>query len=92
MEISIGEFKSKCTNFIRDVENLNQTVEITKRGKIVAILTPPASPKKIDPHEFLSCLHGTVAYAPDWDQPCSRAFFIKIQQIKSSLLQRGSAI
>jgi len=40
-----------------------------KRGKIVAIVTPPASPKKIDPHEFLDCLHGTVIYAPDWDQP-----------------------
>ena len=22
-----------------------------------------------DPQEFLSCLHGTVTYAPDWDSP-----------------------
>jgi antitoxin (DNA-binding transcriptional repressor) of toxin-antitoxin stability system len=68
MKISVSEFKTKCTKIIRDVENLNQTVEITKRGKIVAIVTPPASPKEIDPHEFLGCLHGTVTYAPDWDQ------------------------
>jgi len=60
MQISVSEFKTKCTKFIRDVANLNQTIEITKRGKIVAIVTPPAAPKKIDPHEFLGCLHGTV--------------------------------
>jgi antitoxin (DNA-binding transcriptional repressor) of toxin-antitoxin stability system len=69
MQISVSEFKTKCTKFIRDVANLNQTIEITKRGKIVAIVTPPASPKKIGPREFLGCLHGTIPYAPDWDQP-----------------------
>jgi antitoxin (DNA-binding transcriptional repressor) of toxin-antitoxin stability system len=71
MQISVSEFKTKCTKIIRDVANLNQTIEITKRGKIVAIVTPPEPPKKIDPHEFLDCLHGTVTYAPDWDQPLS---------------------
>jgi antitoxin (DNA-binding transcriptional repressor) of toxin-antitoxin stability system len=69
MQISVSEFKTKCTKIIRVVVNLNQTIEITKRGKIVAIVTPPASPKKIDPREFLGCLHGTIIYAPDWDQP-----------------------
>ena len=69
MKISVSEFKTKCTKFIRDVENLNQKIEITKRGKIVAVVTSPASPKKYDLQEFLSCLHGTVTYAPDWDSP-----------------------
>ncbi len=69
MQISVSEFKTKCTKIIRDVENLNQTIEITKRGKIVAIVTPPEPPKKIDPHDFLDCLHGTVTYAADWEQP-----------------------
>jgi antitoxin (DNA-binding transcriptional repressor) of toxin-antitoxin stability system len=69
MRISVSEFKTKCTKIISDVANLNQTVEITKRGKIVAVVTPPASPQKIDPRDFLDCLHGTVTYAPDWDQP-----------------------
>ena len=68
MQISVSEFKTKCAKFIRDVANRNQPIEITKRGKIVEIVTPPASPEKIDPHEFLGCLHGTVTYAPDWDQ------------------------
>ena len=71
MQVSVSEFKTKCTKFIRDVVNLNQTIEITKRGKIVAIVTPPASAKKIDPHEFLGSLHGTVTYASDWDEPLS---------------------
>jgi antitoxin (DNA-binding transcriptional repressor) of toxin-antitoxin stability system len=69
MQISVSEFKAKCTQIIRNVANNNQTFEITKRGKIVAIVTPPASPKKVDPSEFLGCLHGTVTYAPDWEQP-----------------------
>ena len=69
MQVSISEFKAKCTKIIHDVANLNQTIEITKRCKIVAIVSPPASPNKIDPHEFLDCLHGTVTCAPDWNQP-----------------------
>jgi prevent-host-death family protein len=69
MQVSVSEFKTKCTEFIRDVSNHNQTIEITKRGKIVAILTLSASAKKIDPHKFLDCLHGTVTYTPEWDQP-----------------------
>ncbi len=69
MQVSVSEFKSKCTKFIRDVADLNQTIEITKRGKIVAIVTPPTALNKIDPYEFLDCLGGTVTYAPDWDQP-----------------------
>ena len=69
MQVSVSEFKTKCTKFIRDVANLNQTIEITKRGKIAAIVKPPASPKKIDPREFLGSLHGTATYAPDWDHP-----------------------
>jgi prevent-host-death family protein len=69
MQISVSEFKTRCTQIIRDVADHKQTIEITKRGKIVAIVTPPASPKKIDPEEFLGCLQGTVTYAPDWEQP-----------------------
>ena len=69
MQISVSEFKTKCTKIIRDVATLKQTIEITKRGKIVAIVAPPDPPKKIDPYEFLDCLRGTVIYAPDWDQP-----------------------
>ena len=69
MKISVSEFKPKCTKFIQEVENLNQTIEIAKRGKIVAIVTSATSPQKIDPREFLGCLHDTVIYAPDWDSP-----------------------
>ncbi len=69
MKVSVTEFKSKCTQFIRDVADLNQTIEITKRGKIVAVVVPPELSNEIDPHKFLGCLEGTVSYAPDWEQP-----------------------
>jgi prevent-host-death family protein len=69
MQISVSEFKTRCTQIIRDVADHNQTIEITRRGKIVAIVTPPKSSDKIDPGDFLGCLKGTVAYATDWEQP-----------------------
>lgn len=45
MQISVSEFKTNCTKIIRDVAKLNRTIEITERGKIVAIVTPPDSPE-----------------------------------------------
>ena len=59
MKISVSEFNTKCTNFFCDVANLNQTIEISERGKIVEMVTS-SSIRKIDPRKFLGCLHVTV--------------------------------
>ena len=64
--INVKEMNENYLEFTYSNLNFKCNYEI---GKIVAIVTPPASLKKIDPHEFLDCLHGTVTYAPDWDQP-----------------------
>ncbi len=69
MQVAVGEFKSKCTKILRNVFNTGQIVEITRRGKVVAIVTPPGPDKKPDPEEFLGCLSGTVSYFPGWDEP-----------------------
>ena len=69
MQVAVGEFKSKCTKILRNVFNTGQIVEITRRGKVVAIVTPPGPDKKSDPEEFLGCLSGTVSYFPGWDEP-----------------------
>ncbi|MCX7015802.1 MAG: type II toxin-antitoxin system prevent-host-death family antitoxin [Candidatus Sumerlaeota bacterium] len=70
MKISVSEFKSKCTQIVRDVAARSQTVEITNRGKVVAIVTSPPVEGQADPRRFWGSLKGSVAYlAPDFDEP-----------------------
>jgi prevent-host-death family protein len=69
MKIAVSEFKSKCTKILRDVAKGRQSVEITKRGKVMAIVSPVEPEKELDPKEFLGCLHGTVSISPGWDEP-----------------------
>lgn len=68
MKVAVSEFKAKCTRMFRDVEELRETIEVTRRGKVIAIIQPPET-GKTDPAEFLGCLQGTVSFAPDWDDP-----------------------
>jgi antitoxin (DNA-binding transcriptional repressor) of toxin-antitoxin stability system len=42
--IAAGEFKAKCLGLIDEVKATGETVHITKRGKIMARLTPPEDP------------------------------------------------
>ena len=39
--ISISEFKAKCTERLRAVEEHGLTLQITRHGKVVATVTPP---------------------------------------------------
>ena len=68
MKIPVSEFKAKCSQIFRTIEEHSETVQVTKRGKIVAIVQPP-SIEKTNPKEFLDCLQGTVSYSNDWDAP-----------------------
>lgn len=40
MDISVTEFKHRCLEIVRRVERTGQSVEITRRGKVVAYLEP----------------------------------------------------
>jgi prevent-host-death family protein len=42
MDISVTEFKHRCLEIIRRVEETGKPVAITRRGKVVARLNPPA--------------------------------------------------
>jgi antitoxin (DNA-binding transcriptional repressor) of toxin-antitoxin stability system len=39
--VSATEFKAKCLSLLDDMENNAATITITRRGKPVAILSPP---------------------------------------------------
>ena len=68
MKIPVSEFKAKCSQIFRTIEEHSETVQVTKRGRIVAIVQPP-SVRETNPEEFLGCLQGTVSYSSDWDAP-----------------------
>lgn len=70
MKVSVSEFKARCTQMVREVAAHPYGVEITNRGKVVAVLSPPEKGKNHDPKEFWGSLKGSVAQiAPDFDEP-----------------------
>ena len=69
MQMSISEFKAKCTQVVREVGTKYKTVELTNRGKVVAQIVPPEPETKPDPQSFFGSLRGTVTYQPGWDEP-----------------------
>lgn len=70
MKMSVTEFKAKCTQVVREVAFHPYSVEITNRGRVVAVLSPPEKSKEADPKEFWGSLKGSVTHvAPDFDEP-----------------------
>ena len=55
MDISVTRFRAQCLELIRQVESGGEVVEITRHGKTVARLTPPAGSAATDqrPWEML---------------------------------------
>lgn len=74
MKISVSEFKARCTQVVRDVAAHPHQVEITNRGKVVAVVSAPPAQAPADPRLFWGSLNGSVAYlAPDFDEPMGDA-------------------
>ena len=67
MDISVTEFKHRCLEIIRRVEESRKSVAITRRGKVVARLNPSASsiePSHLKPWEQLRALGGCLRAKP----------------------------
>ena len=70
MKMSVTEFKAKCTQVLREVATHPYTVEVTNRGKVIAVVSAPAPQSVPDPKTFWGSGKGTVTYiAPDFDEP-----------------------
>ncbi len=41
MNVNITEFKAKCTGLIREVSSKHKRILITKRGRVVAVVSEP---------------------------------------------------
>ena len=67
MDISVTDFKQRCLEVIRRVEQTGQPVAITRRGKVVARLAPCSSANAgvtLKPWEQLRELGGSLLAEP----------------------------
>jgi prevent-host-death family protein len=67
MDISVTEFKHRCLEIIRRVEESGKPVAITRRGKVVARLGPPAQSavrRGLKPWERMRALGGRLLAEP----------------------------
>jgi prevent-host-death family protein len=67
MDISVTDFKHRCLEIIRRVEKTGRSITITRRGKAVARLQPPAAGagrEAARPWERLRALGGRLRAAP----------------------------
>ncbi len=63
--ITATEFKAKCLDLLDQVASKRlDRVTVTKRGKVVGMLVPPATPSK-SYEDLWSCMTGTVFIAAD---------------------------
>ena len=68
MDISITEFKHRCLEIVRRVEETGKPVIIRRRGKAVAQLEPSAGTKAaspMKPWEQLRAMGGNLLAAPE---------------------------
>jgi prevent-host-death family protein len=67
MDISVTEFKQRCLDIVRNVERTGQVVAITRRGKVVARLSPSGATTAVTerkPWEALRALGGELLAKP----------------------------
>ena len=67
MDISVTEFKHRCLEIIRRVEDTGKPVAITRRGKVVARLNPSgpaAGSDRLKPWERMRALGGQLHAQP----------------------------
>lgn len=69
-QISVSEFKAHCAEELRAVETEDCALQITRHGKIIAVVEKPHStvselPK--DWSDYLGKLSGTAQFPEDYD-------------------------
>jgi len=68
-EIAISEFKAKCLALLEQVRKTRRPIRITKFGKPVADVVPPA--KQDDRGTWLGCMKGKMEITGDIVSPAT---------------------
>ena len=59
-QIPVSAFKAQCTALLRDLDAHPQRIEITNRGRVIAVVSPPALERTARPADWLGSLRGSV--------------------------------
>ena len=65
MKMTVTEFKARCTSVLREVETHPYTVEVTRRGRVVAVVAAPQQRPRKTAKEYWGSMNGTVAEMGD---------------------------
>lgn len=71
--MKLTEFKARCAQVVREVATKPYGVELTKHGKVVAVLKPPEPAARKKPADFFGSLAGTVSHVGDIVAPAAEA-------------------
>ena len=69
VEVSISEFKAKCLALLEQVRITRQPIRVTRHGKPVAEVVPPAA--VMDRASMIGSLEGTVIIKGDIISPAT---------------------
>ena len=69
-EIAISEFKAKCLSLLQQVSKTKEPIRVTRFGKPVADVVPPAE-VEVDRNAWIGSGHGTAKILGDIVSPAS---------------------
>ncbi len=69
-EIAISEFKAKCLSLLQQVSKTKEPIRVTRFGKPVADVVPPAE-VEVDRNAWIGSGHGTAKILGDIISPAS---------------------
>ncbi len=67
-EVAISEFKAKCLSLLQQVAKTKEPIRVTRFGKAVADVVPPAE-AQVDRNDWIGSGHGTAKILGDIVSP-----------------------
>jgi antitoxin (DNA-binding transcriptional repressor) of toxin-antitoxin stability system len=61
-QLSVSEFKARCTSILRQLEAQPERIEVTNRGRVIAVVLPPTAETPVNPADWLGSLRGSVLH------------------------------
>ena len=68
-QVNVSEFKAVCSRLLERVRQTGEPIEILKNGQPLAVVYPPASPRKAAFGALRSTLRGPVGEVGDLVEP-----------------------
>jgi hypothetical protein len=59
-QVSVSEFKARCTTLLREMGSNHTRLEVTNRGRVIAVVSPPVSETPESSAAWLGSLRGSV--------------------------------